>query len=179
LLGVLLLALAGCTTAPAPVTDIPVDSGAGEAPVVHTQPVEEPVEEEARTFALPEELPPADGAAGAGSTQGDTDVPPTPPPAPMNSPAVLALLEQAQAQASSGDAEQAAATLERALRIEPRNPWLWHRLAVLRMQQGRYEQAIEFATRSSSLANGDPQLLSGNQQVIDRCRTALKATEKI
>lgn len=56
--------------------------------------------------------------------------------------------------------------LERALRIEPRNPWLWHRLAVLRLQQGEWQQAIELATKSNTLSNEHTPLLMGNWQVI-------------
>jgi predicted Zn-dependent protease len=56
--------------------------------------------------------------------------------------------------------------LERALRIEPRNPWLWHRLAVLRLQQGEWRQALELATKSNTLSNDYPRLLMGNWKVI-------------
>ncbi len=81
-------------------------------------------------------------------------------------PAVVALLDRAKSLASQGEGEQAAATLERALRIEPRNPWLWHRLAVLRLQQGEWQQAIELATKSNTLSNDHPPLLMGNWKVI-------------
>jgi predicted Zn-dependent protease len=80
------------------------------------------------------------------------------------------LLRQAKAQADAGRGEQAAATLERALAIEPRNPWLWHRLAVLKLQLGNAEQAVEFAKRSNALATGQRRLLSGNWEVIARAR---------
>lgn len=97
-------------------------------------------------------------------------VPLEPPPAdyrePAASPAVVALLDQARNQARVGEGEQAAASLERALRIEPRNPWLWHRLAVLRLQQRYWDQAVDLANRSNSLAAGNPRLLGGNWQVI-------------
>jgi Flp pilus assembly protein TadD len=91
------------------------------------------------------------------------------PPAtaqPTAGEAVIALLEQAKAQAGAGEGEQAAATLERAIRIEPRNPWLWHRLAVLRLQQGYWEEAIELAIKSNSLAGRNPRLQGGNWKVI-------------
>lgn len=163
--------LGGCTTTPAPVTEVPVDepgmeqeAGESAAPL-----------EEARTYALPEEAPPAVGAGSDGMNAGNAAPAPTTPGSgsEMNSPAVVALLDEAEVYASQGDGDQAAATIERALRIEPKNPWLWHRLAVIRMQQGRYSEAIELAARSSSLAGGDARLLQGNQQVIERSRAAM------
>ncbi len=84
------------------------------------------------------------------------------------SPAVLALLRLAKAQAQSGLGEQAAATLERALVIEPRNPWLWHRLAVLKLQLGQTRQAVHLAQRSNALAAGHRRLLGGNWELIAR-----------
>ncbi len=163
--------LGGCTTTPAPVTEVPVDepgmeqeAGESAAPL-----------EEARTYALPEEAPPAVGAGSDGmNAENAAPAPTTPEPdSGMNSPAVVALLDEAEVYASQGDGDQAAATIERALRIEPKNPWLWHRLAVIRMQQGRYSEAIELAARSSSLANGDARLLQGNQEVMERSRAAM------
>ncbi|MCC7413080.1 MAG: tetratricopeptide repeat protein [Gammaproteobacteria bacterium] len=85
-------------------------------------------------------------------------------------PAALALLEQARLQAAAGDGERAAATLERALRIEADNPWLWHRLGVLRLQQGMWDQAIALALRSNGFARGNARLLGGNWRVIAEAR---------
>jgi hypothetical protein len=48
------------------------------------------------------------------------------------------LLDTAEQRASAGHLDSAAATLERALRLEPQNPLLWHRLARLRLQQGQF-----------------------------------------
>ncbi|MCG3200433.1 MAG: hypothetical protein NFCOHLIN_00286 [Gammaproteobacteria bacterium] len=167
--------LGGCTTTPAPVTEVPADEPAMEQePGEGTAPLVEPPLQEARTYALPEEVPPVGVGSGEMSAESAAPAPATPDSdSTMNSPAVVALLDEAEAYARQGDGDQAAATIERALRIEPKNPWLWHRLAVIRMQQGRYSEAIELATRSSSLANGDARLLQGNQQVIDRSRAAM------
>ena len=76
--------------------------------------------------------------------------------------ATIALLEQAQGQAQAGDADLAAATLERAIRIEPANPWPWHHLAVLRLQQGQLRQAIDIAGKSNSLAGDNARMIAGN-----------------
>jgi Tfp pilus assembly protein PilF len=58
-------------------------------------------------------------------------LPPDVPPAPSQNPAVVALFEQARSQSSAGQGEAAGASLERALRIEPRNPLLWQSKARL------------------------------------------------
>ncbi len=92
---------------------------------------------------------------------------------PTASPAVVALLDTAREQAAAGQGEQAAASLERALRIEPKNPWLWHRLGVLRLQQGSYQAAIDLANKSNTLASGDRRLMAGNWELIARAYSAL------
>lgn len=38
------------------------------------------------------------------------------------------------------------------MRIEPANPVLWQELAIVHVEQGSYEQAIQFAAKSNSLA---------------------------
>jgi len=93
--------------------------------------------------------------------------------APTAGPAALALLTEARTQANAGNDEQAAALLERALRIEPDNPWLWHRLAVLRLQQGEYGQAIACAAKSNGLGAGNSRLLAGNWEVTAAAKEAL------
>ena len=82
------------------------------------------------------------------------------------------LMESARNDAQSGKLVQAAATLERALRIEPRNPRLWHELALVRLRQGDGAQAANLAARSNSFAGGDAALRSANQNIIDQARTA-------
>ena len=180
LVAAIVLALAGCATSSAPVDEAPLDDYSAQASELDTEEsaaaVEDPPIEEARTYALPDDT----AASSALEPDANAAVSPAPPvaSASMNSAPVVALLNTAETQARSGDADQAVATIERAVRIEPRNPWLWHRLAVLRMQQGRYEQAIGLATRSNSLANGDSRLLDGNRQVIEQCRKALTKTQR-
>lgn len=83
---------------------------------------------------------------------------------------VVALLDQASKMEASGNPEKAAATLERALRIEPRNARLWHRLAVIRYQQGQYTQAESLAAKSSTLAQDDWELKQKNAELIERVR---------
>jgi tetratricopeptide (TPR) repeat protein len=86
--------------------------------------------------------------------------------------AVVALLDRAQADDGAGKREAAEGSLERALRIEPRNPWLWHQLAQLRLDQGQYAQAVTLSRKSNSFAGHQNRLLAANWQVIGNARVA-------
>src|SRR5215471_9958433 len=95
----------------------------------------------------------------AAPTPSPTPIPPTPPvvetpakPAPQENVAIAGLLNSARADSAAGRLTNAAATLERALRIEPRNPRLWQELARVRLKQGEYAQAESVASRSNSFA---------------------------
>ena len=107
---------------------------------------------------------------------------PEPSPAPVEqapapqpqreSVAVAGLMESARADAAAGRLPSAAASLERALRIEPRNPRLWQELARVRLQQGDYAQAESTAARSNSWAGNDSALRAENQRIIEQARAA-------
>jgi predicted Zn-dependent protease len=94
-----------------------------------------------------------------------------PPPAQRENVAVAGLLDSARADAAAGRLPTAAASLERALRIEPRNPRLWQELARVRLQQGDYAQAESTAARSNSWAGNDGVLRSENQRIIEEARS--------
>ena len=85
-------------------------------------------------------------------------------------PAVLSLVASAQAATTAGNLESASATLERALRIEGRNPYLWHELAQIRLQQGQHQQAAGLAAKSNAWAGGDNALRARNWRVIGEVR---------
>ena len=87
-----------------------------------------------------------------------------------HSPAVVALLDHAEQQANAGELESAVASLERAIRIDPRNPVLWYHLATLRLAQGDPSQAEQLAVKSNSLATGINTQLVRNWQLIARAR---------
>ncbi len=95
-----------------------------------------------------------------------------PLPAVSDNRAVIALVGRARLDAGAGQREAAGASLERALRIEPRNAWLWHELAQVRHAQGQYAQAIALARKSISFAGGDKRLLAFNWRVIGNARAA-------
>jgi cytochrome c-type biogenesis protein CcmH/NrfG len=85
-------------------------------------------------------------------------------------PAVVALLDQAEQQANAGELEPAAASLERAIRIDPRNPALWYHLATVRLSQGEASQAEQLAAKSNSLAAGNRAQQARNWQLIAQAR---------
>jgi len=74
-----------------------------------------------------------------------------PEPEPVSS-VVRDLMKKAQSQSEAGDFDSAANSLERALRIEPRNAQIWNRLAGVRYSQESWKKAIQLAAKSNTLA---------------------------
>jgi hypothetical protein len=92
-------------------------------------------------------------------------------PVPREQPAaVVALLDHAEQQANNGDLPAAAMTLERAIRIDSRNPVLWHHLASVRLAEGDARQAEELAKKSNALAPGNYALQARNWGLIAEAR---------
>jgi predicted Zn-dependent protease len=79
-------------------------------------------------------------------------------PKKASSPAVLALLGQAESSSRAGKLGSAAAKIERALRIEPRNANLIYKLAEVRMQQGKPRLAEDLGKKANILSSGDAGL---------------------
>ncbi len=96
-----------------------------------------------------------------------------PPPEPSQNMAVVALLDQAHTQSSAGQWDSASASLERALRIEPRNPALWQELARVRLNQGQYRQAENLAAKSNALAGDNRRLRAENWRITGQARSQL------
>ena len=97
--------------------------------------------------------------------------------APDNTSQVVAsLMTSAEKSANAGANESAQATLERALRLEPKNPLLWNRMAALHLQEGKLQQALTLARRSNSLAGGNYSLQIENWNIILRAK--IKADDK-
>ena len=88
------------------------------------------------------------------------------------SPAVSTLLRTAEQEQQAGHLDDAGATLERALNIEPRNALVWHRLATLRLQQRRWDDAEQMALKSNALSGADSALQAHNWNIIARVRNA-------
>jgi Tfp pilus assembly protein PilF len=94
-----------------------------------------------------------------------------PPPVSENS-AVVGLANTARVDTDAGNYPNAVASLERALRIEPKNPHLWQELARVRLKQGDYAQAENLAARSNSWAGADNDLRAENWRLIAEARHA-------
>lgn len=113
----------------------------------------------------------------------DSTAPPAAAPAPETqaastvsvesadlTPAVDALVRQAERQRQSSDYAGAAATLERALRLQSREAYLWNRLAHVRLEQGLATQASNLAARANDLAGDRASLRRDNWLVIASAR---------
>ncbi len=83
-------------------------------------------------------------------------------------PAVQALINQANDHIANEDFQNAAVTLERALRIESKNPELYSRLAGVMLLQGQPDEAESLAKRSNSLSEKRPDLQYKNWTIISR-----------
>ena len=162
----LLLVLAGCQTArgvrethqPAPVREpvaSPLPGTVLGQPSAITPPATGP---QSVTPALP------DASALAAYPQ---------TPESISGSAVVSLLKQASTARSAGQPGQATAALERALRIEPRNYFVWSALATTYLQSKDYEQAESVAKKSNSLARGNVYVEQENWRVIHEVRIAL------
>ena len=131
------------TTAPLAETATPVATASTSAPVYSTQP--------------PQQISMAPATTPASASMGS---------------AASSLMSKAEQQQQTGDLAGAASTLERALRIEPRNALLWNRLANVRLEQQRYALASELASKSNAFAGSDNALKSNNWLIISSSRQA-------
>ncbi len=172
------LLLAGCAAGrPAPVEDRAAGAtGAGVAVLPATPdraaaavPPTDGDDAAAGVTILPLDAPATEGAAAA-PVQGAPSVGTVEPATGGGAvnPAVVALLNRANQESSAGRHAGAAAALERAIRIEPGNAWLWHRLAQARLAEGRGGEAAALAARSNALAAADTRLQAENWLLIAR-----------
>jgi len=124
----------------------------------------------------PTTVPPSSPAGGTPSTTAPAPTPeaipePTPLPAPVVkeptlSSASRALVAQAQSQAAAKNFPVAAASIERALRIEPDNPLLWIELGKVRQEEGNYVQAENMARKALSMSINAPRTQSTAWKLI-------------
>lgn len=115
------------------------------------------------------------GGPPAGGAEVTPYLPPSIPESTRAQPnrAVQVLMRRAQDQQATGDLAGAAATLERALRIDPHNALLWNRLAHVREAQHQYGLASDLAQKSNTLAGSDNDLKQENWLLIARVRHAV------
>jgi predicted Zn-dependent protease len=123
--------------------------------------------------ATPPEAPPPPAPQEPGAAAPPPTPEPAPPPASRSeNVAVAGLMESARADAAAGKLSTAAASIERALRIEPRNPRLWQELARVRLQQTQFTQAENMAARSNTFAGSDNAVRAENWRLIAQAREA-------
>ena len=88
---------------------------------------------------------------------------------PVNS-ASQALLVQSRSYKAAGNYDLAAASIERALRIEPRQPLLWLELGYIRLEEADYAQAESMGRKALSLSVGDAALTAQSEDLIAAAR---------
>jgi predicted Zn-dependent protease len=86
---------------------------------------------------------------------------------------VATLLAKAESDLQAGHLERSAASLERAIRISPKNPMVWHRLAEVHLKQSNLRQAEAMAFKSNSLIDRETPLARDNWQIIAEARRLL------
>lgn len=94
---------------------------------------------------------------------------PIEPPA-SSSPAVGALVLAANENSEMGNVDVASSSIDRALKIEPRNPSLYYKLALLRLKQAKPQEAEDLAKKSALLAGQDRQLKKHSWLLIAHAR---------
>ena len=141
------LLLAGCATTPLPDSGRLPPQSRAEPPASSTGRYQPPEITPYREPALPEHA------------------------RPQPARAVQALMARAQRQQENGELVAAASSLERALRIEPKNAGLWNRLAHVRYEQKQYSLAASLAAKSNALAGRDRALRADNDDLIRRARS--------
>lgn len=90
------------------------------------------------------------------------------------SPAVGALVSAANQNTQAGNLESAVSSIERAIRIEPRNATLFYKLAVLRLKQSKPRLAEDLAKKSALLASSDTTLKKHSWLLIANAREMQK-----
>lgn len=161
------LALAGCTL-PMPRSEPPPQSPPPTLPPLvmvpevrpAPQPLEAPRRERLEREAPATTQPPSDAAAPARGTESP----------PARSSAVETLAQASSEAVAAGDLRTAAAQLERALRIAPRDAELWLALAKVRFRQGDAVQAEQMGLRAVQLAPTQPAVQREAWEVIAAAR---------
>ncbi|HNI24425.1 MAG TPA: tetratricopeptide repeat protein, partial [Plasticicumulans sp.] len=86
--------------------------------------------------------------------------------------AVVALIDSANTYVRNNELDKAAASLERAQRLEPRNPNILYDLAQVRAHQAQYGQSEALAQKSIALAGGNKALQAKAWRLIAAVRRA-------
>ena len=94
------------------------------------------------------------------------------------SPAIARLIQQADEAIANNDWSNAISTLERALRINPKQAETWSRLSVANYGKQQYQQAIQMARRSNSHISNNNELKAYNWLMMSRAHEQLGDLEQ-
>lgn len=149
------------------------------APTVQVVPLEAPAPMTPSEPLVGQPLPVPAPAAPRPPAPPVANTPPAPAPtAPepeserAGNAAVVALIDSANAYVQNNELDKAAASLERAQRLEPRNPNILYDLAQVRAHQAQYAQAEALAQKSIGLAAGNKPLQAKAWRLIAAVRRA-------
>ncbi len=81
------------------------------------------------------------------------------------------LYDEANRYLKQGNLVNAEITIERALRIEPRNGYYWYTLADIKFRKRNYSKTTHLCQKSKSLAGSDAQLHQLNDMLIELARS--------
>lgn len=156
-------------TPSAPPTPVNSQQPAAPAPSVPERPAtppQRPAEQPVAKVDPRSTLPAAETPGAERPVAPAPALPPSNFAAPSLPPAAATLATQAEQQRQSGDYAGAAASLERSLRIAPREAYLWNRLARVRLEQGQAVQAGNLAARANDLAGDKEDIKRDNWRII-------------
>lgn len=102
---------------------------------------------------------------------------PEPTTIPQQNTTTSSLQRNAEISLQQRDYSQAEILLERAVRIDPTNSWLWHDLGRVKFAKGDFPQTIPFCMKSIHLTQ-DRSLLISNWQLIEKANQQLGQEKK-
>ena len=135
-----------------------VEPEGSRGPDVVTRPATQPPQPPPGSSGRPTEISPAPAPAAPSPGMAPTPIAPPPPVSTRHyqlGPATNALVGQAHAASAKGDYLTAMSTLERAVRIEPRNPLVWIEMSKIRLASGEAVQAESVARKAVAFSEGD------------------------
>jgi predicted Zn-dependent protease len=83
---------------------------------------------------------------------------------------VVQLQNQALAAINEDQYQLAIDYLQRAIKIQPRDPWSWHYLADIYWRKGQYDRCLAMIDRSSGYAVNDAALADANADLRAQCQ---------
>ena len=156
---------------PAPGVEVmPLDA---PAPLTPTEPlVGQPLPAAPAAPATPPPPRPEPAPAPVASAPAAPSAPAEPEAERGGNNAVVALIDSANTYVRNNELDKAAASLERAQRLEPRNPNILYDLAQVRAHQAQYGQSEALAQKSIALAGGNKALQAKAWRLIAAVRRA-------